>query len=484
MCYDSGIVVTHSLIAGVSVMSWIPRINALRILQLINGDARQVAIVGELVEQFGEDLTHADLRYVVNGGVSKGAVFVRCKGVVKIIIAGVYNNASSLAMMIGYNNPQNAGMNTRWNFSVESNFLAGPFRAWIADCDASDSIEIYGHSAGGALAERVARYARDVLPETKITLDTFAAPAAAQPGEVCNAFDVQRRRWMLHGDPVPMLPQWVDPLGIGGALAMAASVRPGFRIEAQRLLEFRQPGRSILIDMRFPDGWAFSRNSVPPSEAAQKIANWITGEGDERTLHDSSAYLTTFRSLQRQGRPFPPAAPDPRRWELVATATGVVAPPPVHHPNVVLPLAPPPDIVMPFILPWAPPAGVPSAGGITMIPITIEPDGRVAGPDGSTSLATIRRNDPMAMTKLRPKKAFRLVKVGDNWQACLNDVIVLQGTQRYKPAAFVRRGNAFLRAIGSRSLLYPTSLLAALSAWIAGAAAGGDFASPPINIEL
>jgi len=88
----------------------------------------------------------------------------------------------------------------------------------------------------------------------------------------------------------------------------------------------------------------------------------------------------------------------------------------------------------------------------------------------------------MAFTKVNPKKAFKMVKVGSTWQVTINDQIVAVADKPRKPRALTNRLNGALRSIGDGNVIYVTNLVAGLREWLDAASADDSYARPPIRV--
>lgn len=462
-------------------MEWLKRIRALELLQLIMGSARDVAIAGQIGNEYGDEIERVEFDYGTNDAISKGMVISRTLGKLRICIAGVYSVPSAIDFLFGYGQIGGANANTPWNWAA-LNTANRLYRTYVSRMRRPhDVIELHGHSAGGVIAEILASLLLREDPETRISIDTYGSPCPALPGGVAVRPNVERFRWQAPNDPVPLLPVWLQDRTTWGVIAAGQSFGANFRVTPERLGRFVQAPRGIALA---PRGWAWSNSAPVNGNRAEQVSKWISGDEQISQYHDSSYYLGLMRGYRNRDTPFP-TVPLSNDWEVLASATADVT----IGSGIVLPFdlpwsEPAPRVVMPFSLPYGNFITRTSNPTQGIAPILLDANGDATAPDGVSINLAVQRGNPMAFVQVRPKKGFAAVKVGDQWQVTLDGQIVLTGMGKYRPTAFVRRGNQWLRAIGTRSVLAPASLLQSLARWFAGAAAGEPYASPAINVEL
>jgi len=395
-----------------------------------------------------------EITIVGSTAINLGAIAWREGTTTRIFIAGCGGRQESRTMATGYLYRRQVEQAGGFNYQVR---IAGE-RLW-ADVlrelvRQNDTVELHGHSSGGAVAECLATILRRERRGIETTIDTYGAPAPGIDGACLAADRIVRQRWMNVDDPVPLVPTTVLPSGAviymyGVGILMGREAVPDIDPN-----QFRQPGGGIQISSNFYAAGTVPRFTVNP---ARQLQNWIDEERDPVTQHDVEVYSLVLRQLQLR------FGPD----------TAVMPSPNVHP----LPAPQPIGLVIPFNLSPRRADGDQVAVNVLPNSIALDADSRPIG-------TAILQGENMAFVKINPKKAFRTVKVGDSWHIALGETIVAVADPKYSARTLCRRMNAVLRALGTTNTLYLANYLDALQGWLTAATTDTDYANPTVRVDL
>lgn len=311
-----------------------------------------------------------------------------------------------------------------------------------------DQINWYGYSAGGAIGEAFLRVWRYRNTHTAVMLiDTWGSPAAADSGSYMSVPSGFRHRFFRRNDAVPFLP--TTRLRDGSIVSV---VQAGHQYVENAA--YVQPGQGIQLEtvgVRYANNP--STNSDNPELA---LSSWFNSIEPYSSAHRNDAYLRDFqRMLAIYGG-----------WGPEPTNTEPPSPPitPVEV-QVARELLPPRIGASPTV--------------VTLNRTTIAMN-RIGRSPGKMVFGAF----PTMYLRVNPKKAFRKVKVGDQWQVRLGEQVVLASDTKYLPAAFVKAGNRMLRSVGLHNTVYLNNLIAGLQDWLQNAAVDETYCKPTMRVDI
>jgi len=336
---------------------------------------------------------------------------------------------------------------------------------------------LYGHSAGGMIAEIMAKSLAEAGASV-CQIMTFGAPKPGLPGCALRGDSPIKVRWVNHRDPVPTLPGGhVGGRYIGMAIAgstptfgvVALFTTPGMILQANRALAF-DPDRFI----HPTPGTLIGLGEPRPIETADNAAGistlqeWLDGDEAAAQPHLIGSYRAEFSTLLNPPPPEPTVLPRPR----------------------LLAAAPEPDVVLPFVPATSPnpmalvgeqrlatvigrgPGGntnVPSRGERLIVVSSDPASGRTNG--RGFSIAGLIMGNIMANARLTKGYGFTRAKVANEWQVFLAGTYIATAPNASRARTLVKRGNAFLRYMGNLAWStsgFPTALADQLDLMFAG----------------
>lgn len=408
-------------------------------------------LAGVLNRLYGVD-GQATLNRPLRSSISVGGILYNAHGVCRLFVGGIYGEEMAKAVAYGYSNPAQIRGAGGWHplawaegQSTWENVIRHVVRP-------NDILELHGHSAGGMIAEVIAKLASIQYPDMRISIDTYGSPCPSHLGVWAPHSRVDRGRWMNTDDPVPMVPWSTLPDGdqIGLILFGSQILLPGGEGPSPHL--FRQPaGGHKMRAGRIVDGiWPYTTRS--PQNAMER---WMRGREDAVEQHAIDTYQEEFRRCE---------SGSPEGWEVVAAASGTVSSAP-----------PPSNVVMPFPLPY------PSVEN-SFVAMRVSPDGIASDPSGTVLGRFTITGGKMGFLKINPRHEFKQVKVGNQWQVRIGQRIVAECDSPHRPRTLVRRLNSALRGIGTYNSINIDELIGGLQDWLTEASQSEEYSRPPVRI--
>lgn len=308
-----------------------------------------------------------------------------------------------------------------------------------------NTINIYGYSAGGVVAELAAKVFNTLGICTVSGITTYGAPKPGLAGCMTTADDNPRIRWMCNDDPVPQLPY--ASLGGGNAIALVFPGGPpatGIPVHGTR-------GVTLFKDGSIGKSQD-STGTVDPTFLGTAL--WLAGlDGGNSGPHSLDTYA--------------------RRLLLPADEPGHgdqfeidVRPAQPHGASVPIPYIPATQDVS---LPELPSVILRDAGpswagqGLQHVPATKE--------------------NPVSQVFVAPSLKVRTQRSGRIFLVLWDDVIIAQCSFPSKAKTIASSINRTMRMFGKADNVSSASLVAYIQMFLGAAAQGGGLVRPPINVD-
>lgn len=424
--------------------------------------------------------------YIIGGLRTVRSVFVGINGTesATIISAGVGDVSQGQNLAEGYlNSPlmrQNGGFNraTERDAREVYNRTGGNWRA------PRMRVQLYGHSAGGALVECLAKTYERVAQYPPSRIVTYGAPKPGFAGATVERVETERRRWMNAGDPVPMVPSIV----IGQTMSILL-VMQGLEPEPWNCVH--GSGGQVLNGVG-------ARPQVDASViggAAAQVEEWINRNPDSIAAHSIGQYIRNLTAIVREEdavdsarrQQFGFVLPDepgfaegeagihratdvPR--SAAAFARTVQTNRPEEYANT--------TERRPAMVPPVPMPATPS--GLPTYPVVTVTGGTVHYTNGATIPAVRWENDNMAQTKIRTNMRMRVRSMDGSFWVTFQGFTIFTSTKLTKCKTIAKAGNRFLRVMGNDVQINGPNLVTALGTFLALAAIPGNGVNPPLDV--
>jgi hypothetical protein len=415
--------------------------------------SRQPIIVDALRRIFNETRP-TEIIIIGTTGVCHGGIVTRSGTTVRIFLAGVYHASTRIAMLQGYTAVGYPVNRPTWNVGVKTTgewYWREVLQNLVRQ---NDTVELYGHSAGGCVCEFLATILQAQQRGADLAIDTYGSPCPGTASACIPETRIDRQRWMRFDDPVPLVPFAEMPRSIFIAAFLAQFLVGGVEDIVPHPEIFRQPGAGFRIQ---GDAWSIGWVPIIDGSPIQKVQDWVSGDLAPGTAHDNDVYALTLRHLQQRF--------GENTNELPSTA-----PPRQPRPVEI-------NLVMPFVLPYR-------VSPNDTVTVAIGPNGEVVDsayrPIGTATIG----EPPMSFVKINPKKAFRQVRVGRQWQISIGERVVAVADIPKRPRTLCKRLNGMLRAIGTDNTIYLAELMAGLQEWMTAAAGDEEYSRPTIRVDL
>lgn len=399
---------------------------------------------------------------------SAGCAIVSVNNLHRIYLAGVSGPTMGETVARGYLLSRQVVQNPDVNeaFLVDAITIFNRLEPFTFGGD--HQFELYGHSAGGAIAELLAKALSRVPSFSVSRIMTMGAPKPSAAHRILEGPDVERLRLMIFGDPVPFLPT--------SALDGVSSIALGFLRTAQ-VARFEEPNH--LWDFRHGSGGLVALNrqlidsvdALPTAAAAERLNSWIAGTGPETRLHSIGQYIHTLRLLLN-GSELPIEGAIRERHGAMDRQVNLVLPIQLRAPgsaNIVGP-----RIVMRDDVP-ATPNDRPLVGILT--------DGKVTIPGvGSFSVETTRGISNMMIRYIPPYLKAKVQKVGTKWVVIWYDALIYQNDRASPCKTMAKSLNRFLRTMQATGTLFRDPLLTAMTGFMLAAADPANGTRPPLVV--
>jgi len=396
----------------------------------------------------------SDIQEAVFNKPTSSHVVVNSADKVRVFISGIKGKQGATNVALGYAGgspiPTEPGFNswlgsdarTIWYF-----WFREQFRGY-------KRVEIHGHSAGGVVAEALAKLLSRLYRGVPIDVHTYGSPAPGVSGICVNGEQYTRERWMNQDDAVPLVP-WCR-LGpnefMGLYLFGLLSGVPSSQVATPH--RFVQPGSGIRMESgRVTSG----DNPRISSDPQRQVSLWMEGEEGAVEAHSVDSY---FRKMTTYTRDFPAGI----RLAPVAEVSE-----PAADVNVVA--------VAPFAIPGQVVDSLP-------VPIRIRADATAVDPQNQAVGTATISEVPMSFLRINPRKAFKLAKVGRTWQVTMGEAVVMVADTPKVPRTIVKRLNGMLRGIGTDNTVRLDAFIAALQNWMTNAASDVTYCKPPMRVDL
>jgi len=372
---------------------------------------------------------------------------------VHVAIAGNRSSGDAIDTAKGYVDEsridQAGGFNWTFAEAAKSLWSFGLFDA----CRGANQVWLYGHSAGGAVAEVITWLVRRTFPGVNVVLHTFGSPSPARRGVPWSDVSVSRHRWMAQNDPAPLIP-WAD-VGERGHLFLylaSGALLSGVSGEPRPNL-FVQPTGGLRLNGGAPELGELPTMSVDPQVQMQA---WLDNDEFARTCHSVDTYYRKLVELQtRFGNVIEQPRTSARQTSSAVVVDGMRL---------------------------APPTGaVPRVG--LVVPLLVRPDSITLDVARRVWGDVVIQGDSMAFLKINPKLAFRMVKVGNAWHVTLGEVIVIVADSPHTVKTIVKRLNGMLRAVGTTNTVFSGAFLTALGDWFLAAATDPNYCLPLMRVD-
>lgn len=397
-----------------------------------------------------------DLRVSEQTGVCWGAVAILLStNHLLVFLHGVWGQGSSVRLCEGYfyTQQQVAEVSAGFNYEVARtardvfNNLVRPV------VNQRTHLSVFGHSAGGAVAEALARIYYQEVNRRYGSVTTYGAPKAGLPGSCLTLLQTYRTRYMAVDDPVPFIP-------MGGTFIGGLAVLQG------------GPRNNIVpLVVHGERGILLARSSVRArqdgevrDDAAGAINGWILGQRPWTTYHSMDFYA----ALLRQHDPGEINELNPARGHQMeepplpqVAQLGFLTPPIYYLPEA---LTPAPSVVLPIQF------------------VTIR-EQFVKLANGESILARRTRGNEMPQGRIRTALAWTFAPAAQGgFFIFWNDFLVGKTTSRSAARTVCRSANRLLRLMGNRAQWYSTALSDAWPSFLTIAASGNGQYVPPLNV--
>lgn len=430
-------------------------LNAIRMIDRIYAGARgEYVAYQQHVATWYPTIGFDSYERLLRGDVVGGTVMFRDGNGMNVFLAGCLDRNQAKELAFGYTNNGELTQAGRFNWTVYKNARLIWDNFVRERVGGSTKISLFGHSSGGVAAEAIAKMARTIYPNINIHLETFGCPCPAEEGRPVAGAGVVRRRWMRDGDVVPLLP--FAPYSTGRFVALY-SQGAGWQTDAGEPFEpqrFRQPPPGIRMGAR-----TIFAGELPNvgSGVVQKIAGFLAGDQAAMADHAAIEYYVNLNSIERN---FPNGIPE----------TGDARETP--RPEM--------DVVRANI----PPASRPAAPLREMVPVVIDARNVAFDVVGRAIGNIVLEKRPMSFLQINPKKAFRMVRVGRQWQVSIGQRVVMVADAPKRPKTITKRLNSMLRAIGTDNTVWLAEFIAGLQDWLIQAASDDSYCRPTARVDM
>jgi len=320
--------------------------------------------------------------------------------------------------------------------------------------DGHQRINIYGHSAGGLIAESLAHLIHTQIGRATIHLNTYGAPAPFVPGRQEHHSRTTRNRWINRNDPVPFIPAArISPTEY---FLLAARGTIPFQSEDNTLVAFSyaQPGLGLAI------GGGGCRRQMYPTmtlPVALQMRRWLDDESSATAQHSCATYRNALAFLATEfpnGMPEQSNAPVPQEENIGRVTFALMQ------------------------------GRVASFASRRVEPLVLrQPSSLLDSTNVPIGTYTMEFST-MSFLKINPKKAFRLVRVGRQWQVSCGDRVVAVADTPKRPRTLCKRLNGMLRAVGTDNTIWLAEFIAALQDWMTNAASDETYCRPTMRVDL
>jgi len=286
-----------------------------RMISLIHHDAGLLAIRTFARSTFGDE---GQIHLYPGSGLMPSFVSVRTDNDLLLFLNGCPSFNAADLMMGGYLENRNV----RTDFGFNRTIAAGAQLVVLAAADQMQPtpvrIGLAGHSYGGACAFAIATALQGTLFAGDIELITFGAPKATDRRGTAASAGIPSRRYMIPGDPIPLLPPTVEE-GISGAIALLL-------LGWGNASEFIHPIDGWLIDDAAVRPCSGQTVGVMPDTFGIQQLGWATGLLT-RPVHEHSISSYETRLLAARSYQAPPSVETPTTaGPLQAHSTDSVGP--------------------------------------------------------------------------------------------------------------------------------------------------------------
>jgi hypothetical protein len=362
-----------------------------------------------------------------------------------IIMSGTNRFANNGNVAAGYASVRLS----RNSFGGNANMMEDAIRYW--DGGVSEQIpqnvpiSLYGHSAGGGTVECLARYIRRTRGNPIRCIITMGSPKPGLAGMCVEELEIVRRRFMMFGDPVPLVPEGnVAPRVYIALLVGGQDYQPNL---------YRHGSGGLVIGRGLP----YSRvDAQCNGSAARHLEDWMNRTGTAGAFHSISVYHAQLAALNRLYQSDKPAPPPPPP----SPAQGQEGQRFVLDFQQFVPVVP------------GSPIPVATVQGSTVV---------VAGRPNGTAYPNVRR--AMAQSKVSPFLQMTRSSVNGLYLVFWNDFFIATFPTPSSARTFCRAGNRFLRVCGNRGTIHQQTFVDGFNSWLTIAAQVGGGVNPPIRVD-
>lgn len=370
----------------------------------------------------------------------------------RVFVAGISNQRQGITVALGFADGSVARTSEYFNATIWAEMRAWYNRFVQPNIDAVSRVELHGHSAGGAACEALAKMLSHVSLVESINIDTYGAPSPCYAGHAATDYRVSRRRWMNAEDVVPLVPWTTISTGEHIGMYVFGRATGATQEQAANPSRFTQPNIGYRMESY---GVVPGQNPRVHGDPLTRMEAWIAGDQAANNAHSIEHYLAKFRAW---GREFPAGVPIRE----------------VH---------PLPDRSGPVNVEFAAPLRQPTqTEQVVAVPTRIRLDSIALNSLSQVVGRAIVGVPDMSFLKVNPKRAFRLVRVGNFWNVSIGNQIVIECDEPKTPRTICRRLNSVLRGFGTQNAVNIDALVDGLRTWLDSASQDTATCNPVLRI--